>query len=387
MSELEIPAAEPAAPPLRVLLVEDDEFDVAVFGRAFHRSGIACEIVRCRRGEEALAGLQDAELELDLLITDHQLPGLSGFDLCLRVLERFQSHPPFALVLLTGVGSEQMAIKALRAGIHDYIVKDSSREYLELLPLVLPKVARRHRRRRSRQLAGRRQGADPKVSRETPLPAAGLGLATCADLIRGRGGRVWVENASREAPALHFSVPLAPGEVAYWTAGREPSGQEAAGGELATGAAIDATATDTAADAGVDSPARPIASSPAVSRHVLVAHPNPVVTFVAQRAAERAGCRCAVVGNGAGVIEALEREPFDLVLMGLELSQLDGLEATRRIRRREAESGGRVTILALGVAADAGERCTEAGMDGVIDSPVSARSVQAAIAELDQLAG
>ena len=57
---------EAAVPPLRMLLVEDDEFDAAVFNRAFRQNDVPCEIVRCRTGEEALEGLRDAELELDL---------------------------------------------------------------------------------------------------------------------------------------------------------------------------------------------------------------------------------------------------------------------------------------------------------------------------------
>ena len=59
---------EPA--PLRILLVEDDEFDVAVFNRAFRHGDVPYEIVRCRTGEEALEGLRDAKLELDLLVTE-----------------------------------------------------------------------------------------------------------------------------------------------------------------------------------------------------------------------------------------------------------------------------------------------------------------------------
>ncbi len=376
MSEVEPAKVQPAAAPLRILLIEDDEFDVAVFSRAFRRSDIPCEIVRCRTGEEALDGLRDAELELDLLVTDYQLPGLSGFDLCLRLIEREETEPPFALVLLTGVGSEQMAIRALRAGIHDYIVKDSSREYLELLPLVLPKVALRHRRRRNRrQLAAGQKPTAPGTPPETPRPATGLGLSACADTVKGRGGRIWVENPAGDAPLLHFSVQLAPSEVAFWTAaGREAEDHDTAAGDRAAGTV--------AAEIAGNGPAKPLSEPAADSNHLLIVHPNPIVTFVAQRTAERAGYRCAAVENGDKAIEAMDREPFDLVLMGIVLPKLDGLETTRRIRRRQAESGGRVTILALGAGAGEAGRCAEAGMDGSVAFPVSARGVQAALVRL-----
>ena len=138
--------------PLRILLVEDDEFDVAVFRRAFRKSGVPCEIVRCRRGEEALEGLQITGLELDLLVTDHKLPGMTGLELSKLLLE---NKPSFAIVLLTGGGSEEVAIEALKAGVHDYIVKDSSHEYLSLLPLMLPQAVRRHHDHVARKKAER----------------------------------------------------------------------------------------------------------------------------------------------------------------------------------------------------------------------------------------
>ncbi len=357
----EVANVEPAAPPLRILLVEDDEFDVAVFGRAFHHGEIPCEIVRCRSGEEALDGLRDAEIELDLLVSDHQLPGVSGFDLCLDLVKKYRSEgaePPFALVLLTGVGSEQMAIRALRAGISDYIVKDTSREYLDLLPLVLPRVARRHRQRRRRALAGRPQaGESPKTGW-----SGGLGLSACADVVQQRGGRIWVEDGDGLAPMLHFSVPLARDEVAFWTAaGAEPDPEP----PVVEGVLREPS--------GIIE--RPIDES---SRHVLIVHPNPIVAFVARRTAERSGYRVAEVAGGDKAIEALGREPFDLVLIAPEMPELDGPEATRRIRRLEG-AAGRVPIFALGAGDGVAERCREAGMDGIVATPVSVRGLKTAI--------
>lgn len=166
--------------PLRILLIEDDEFDVAVFRRAFRKADIPCEIIRCRRAEEALEGLRDTNPTLDLLVTDHKLPGMSGLELCLELLAK---RADFALVLMTGGGSEQVAIQALKAGVHDYIVKDMGQEYLELLPLVLPQAARRHRDRMARRRAER----ELRYSRDAALEAArvkGRLLASDGEAIR-----------------------------------------------------------------------------------------------------------------------------------------------------------------------------------------------------------
>ncbi len=357
---------EPA--PLRILLVEDDEFDVAVFSRAFRQGDVACEIVRCRTGEEALDGLRGAELALDVLVTDHQLPGRSGFELCLELIERYRqpaaggTGPPFALVLLTGVGSEQMAIRALRAGINDYIVKDSSREYLDLLPLVLPRVARRHRRRHRQRLAEQQpEGASWTAS------AGGGGLSAAAETVRQRGGRVWVEDAGSASATLCFKVALAPEEVAFWTGEESDVEPVQAGGN---GAIVGEKAAR-APDGGESASEGP--------RYALIVHPNPIVTFVARRAVERAGWRCAVIDSGAAAIEALEREPFDLVLLAPEMPGLDGVETARRIRGHRQGAISRVPIIALGTGEADGERCRQAGIDRAVDAPVTASRLQAAL--------
>ncbi|MCP3959124.1 MAG: response regulator [bacterium] len=360
-------SAEPETPPLKILLVEDDEFDVAVFGRAFRQSEIPIEIIRCRSGEEALDGLRQADLAIDLLVADHQLPGMTGFDLCLELLE---DEPPYALVLLTGGGSEQMAIRALRAGIHDYIVKDTSQEYLDLLPLVLPRVVRRHRARRAQKAA--RTPGQPTGPR--------LDLADFADLVRHRGGRIWFEGGDAAEPSLHFSVPLAPAEADTWrpeegAAERRRRDRRRSDREQPGQTPISAE-TDTPGMAP-----EPSTSAGGRPERVLIAHANSVIRFVAARAAERLGYRFTAVETGDQALEALERERFDVVLMGARMPGLDGFETTREIRGNEPETGDRLPIVALGVDPDSdeGEACLAAGMDGRIARPVAFENVSAAL--------
>ena len=144
-------------PPLRILLIEDNEHDRLVFRRAFKKSQVAGEIIECVRAEEALKLLRPdavrsggAPPNFDLLVIDHGLPGISGLDLCKELVDE---DSPWALVLLTGVGSEQLAVEALKAGVDDYLVKDTGRAYLELLPVVLPDVVRKHVDRLARKRA------------------------------------------------------------------------------------------------------------------------------------------------------------------------------------------------------------------------------------------
>ncbi|MEM7584837.1 MAG: response regulator [Acidobacteriota bacterium] len=350
------------APPLRVLLVEDDEFDVAVFNRAFHQSNTPCEVVRCRRGEEVIEGLRDADLCVDLLVADHQLPGIPGFDLCVQFLEE---NRPFALVLLTGGGSEQMAIRALRAGIHEYIVKDSSREYLELLPLVLPRVARRQRDRWARTQRTRRSAVKLDLQSVERAGIDQLQLEDCAALALERGGEVWLDTHEAQQPMLHFTVPLAASEVEGWTAYGDAMSLAADGGRCAP---VE-TAGETAED---ESGSRSLRRVP----YVLVVHPNPIVSFVVRQVLARLGYRYVNMPRGEKALEALEREPFDLVLIAPRMPGQDGTTTARQIRQSSNDAVRSIPIVALAVDEDDLAACREAGIDELVPRKISFASLR-----------
>jgi CheY-like chemotaxis protein len=79
-----------------------------------------------------------------------------------------------------------------------------------------------------------------------------------------------------------------------------------------------------------------------------------------------------VAASGEEALALLERQTFDVVLMDVQMPEMDGLEATRRIRRRERENGRRVPIVAMTAYALKGdrERCLEAGMDDYVAKPI-----------------
>jgi signal transduction histidine kinase/CheY-like chemotaxis protein len=114
---------------------------------------------------------------------------------------------------------------------------------------------------------------------------------------------------------------------------------------------------------------------------VLVAEDNPVNQKVATRTLEKLGFRCEVAGNGREALAALQRTGFNLVLMDCQMPEMDGFEATRRIREREAEGGPRVPIVAMTANAMAGDResCLRAGMDDYIAKPFNPSELAAVI--------
>jgi two-component system, sensor histidine kinase and response regulator len=116
-------------------------------------------------------------------------------------------------------------------------------------------------------------------------------------------------------------------------------------------------------------------------RNVLVVEDNPVNQKVAQRFLERLGCRVTLAVDGAKGVSAFEGGRFDLVLMDLQMPELDGFEATRRIRELERGRSCRIPVVALTANAMSGqaELCTAAGMDGLLAKPIDINQLRATL--------
>jgi CheY-like chemotaxis protein len=113
---------------------------------------------------------------------------------------------------------------------------------------------------------------------------------------------------------------------------------------------------------------------------VLLAEDNEVNQKLARRLLEKRGHRVTVATNGFQAVQALEKQPFDLVLMDMQMPEMDGLEATAAIREKEKFSGLHTPIIALTAHAMKGdkERCVAGGMDGYLAKPIRSQ-------ELDEL--
>jgi signal transduction histidine kinase/CheY-like chemotaxis protein/HPt (histidine-containing phosphotransfer) domain-containing protein len=104
---------------------------------------------------------------------------------------------------------------------------------------------------------------------------------------------------------------------------------------------------------------------------VLVAEDNLINQEVTVGMLADLGCTAICVSDGKQVLDALAREAFDLVLMDCQMPVMDGFEATRALRRREASSQARQAIIALTANASAEDReaCRTAGMDDFLSKP------------------
>jgi CheY-like chemotaxis protein/HPt (histidine-containing phosphotransfer) domain-containing protein len=114
---------------------------------------------------------------------------------------------------------------------------------------------------------------------------------------------------------------------------------------------------------------------------VLVVEDNEVNREVARRFLERLGCTPVVVHDGKAALEACALQKFDLVLMDVQMPVMDGLDATRELRRREAATGAHTPIVALTASAMSGElnRCLASGMDGLLTKPIEVSRLREAL--------
>ena len=169
----------------------------------------------------------------------------------------------------------------------------------------------------------------------------GLGLAICAKLVALMDGNISVTSDLGEGSAFRVAVVL--------------SQVEDSGGPLT-----------------IPMPEEEVTLS---GLRVLVAEDNAVNELLMRRMLGQMGCQVDVAHDGG---EALARwrgeQPFDLILMDVQMPVLSGFDATARIREEETRVGGHIPIVALTAHAMTGDRekCLAAGMDTYVSKPVGA---------------
>ncbi|MFI5311713.1 MAG: response regulator [Gemmatimonadales bacterium] len=126
--------------------------------------------------------------------------------------------------------------------------------------------------------------------------------------------------------------------------------------------------------------ATPEGTPTAPHTRVLLAEDNPVNQMVAVKMLEHLGCTVDVAADGEEALVMSSQFPYDVIFMDMQMPNLDGLEATRRIRVRDAASHIRIVAMTANAMAGDRERCLAAGMDDYVSKPVTPEALRAALA-------
>jgi CheY-like chemotaxis protein len=228
-------------------------------------------------------------------------------------------------------------------------------------------------------------------ARETGLPAEALGWLR-------EGGRFDIVLTDLRMPgmdglelarAIGGSVPAPPPVVILSSAGeRLPADAPVAGSlvkPVKQSALLDTLLNVLAGRVSMSpsrAPERPALVPDLASRHplrILLTEDNPVNQKLALRLLERMGYRASVANNGLEAIAALEAATYDAVLMDVEMPELDGLEATRRIRARWPGRSPHIVAMTANAMAGDREACLAAGMDDYVSKPIRDHELMAAL--------
>ena len=117
---------------------------------------------------------------------------------------------------------------------------------------------------------------------------------------------------------------------------------------------------------------------------ILLAEDNLVNQKVALRILEQSGYWADIAANGQEVLQAIDRQPYDVILMDVQMPEMDGLEATRRILERFPKKKDRPHIIAMTANAMQSDRemCLEAGMDDYVAKPIRVPELMEALGKV-----
>ena len=205
----------------------------------------------------------------------------------------------------------------------------------------------------------------------------GLGLAICKRLVTQMGGEMGVESAEGAGSTFWFTLPLGV---------EEAPALDGCASEVVVYASAAQRSARPSRPPGSKRPSSPAVSAlpppPSSRPTVLVVDDNVVNLKVAARLLEKLNYDVDTAANGVLAVSACARRAYDAVLMDCHMPEMDGYEATARIRSQDEGAARRTPVIALTADAQAANRarCLDAGMDDYLTKPMRAETIRDTLA-------
>ena len=202
------------------------------------------------------------------------------------------------------------------------------------------------------------------ISTTRRFGGTGLGLAICRKMVELMGGSIGMASRPGEGSTFWFVLPFAKQKVLRGSIHESPAEGE-------TLHAVPASSASTLPE----------------GFRVLLVEDNKVNQIVGEKQLKKIGCNVDVVGNGLEAVEAWRQNQYGVILMDCHMPEMDGYEATRKIRELEKDGDlPRTRIVAMTASAMQCDRelCLAAGMDDYISKPVDLDALRSALKTMPQ---
>ena len=190
------------------------------------------------------------------------------------------------------------------------------------------------------------------------------------------GGTIWIESPT---PTRSQGIGGGPGSIFHFTIQAETTPALGMKPELDTGQQPRKQAAPAKVKVDTEIAAR-------LPLRILLTEDNAVNQKVALRLLGQMGYQADLAVNGVEAIQALERQPYDVILMDVQMPEMDGLEATRRICARWPQAQRpRIIAMTANAMQGARETCLAAGMDDYLTKPIRTDRLAVALGQCQPL--